>query len=473
MEDTTQWFAAAEEAFAAAVVMSPAPEQLCASLVKAMYGSTMGGECSAAKLARFCHVLGASALHLLVYTEALAAEAKKCKSAASSKQDDGLESELGLAAETELEHDLKVNAMVDDIVGKNLLGVFEPLLVRIVADEHGVYGNAILREAATLALCKFMCISLSTCERHLPLLFTALHTEKHPSVRGNVMVALGDLAFRFPNAVEPWTSQIYRRLRDDAPHVRSQTLMVLTHLILNDMVKVKGQIAEMALSLEDPEPRTADLARMFFAELSKRGNNPVYNLMPDLVSRLSQDEVVSRDAFRRIIPFLMALITKDKHSESLAEKLCHRFATCTTMAQTQDVAFCLAQLPLNDKAVKKLDSLLKCYRNALFDDEVYSCFKSLVSKARKFAKPEFKEAIAEFAAKLEACHNGTGDSDDLNSDVAATEPLTEADENKNEGLSEAADEGLKPRGADEGDKKSSTSAKDKENLTMPRRKGRA
>jgi condensin complex subunit 1 len=37
--------------------------------------------------------------------------------------------------------------------------------------------------------------------------------------------------------------------------------MVLTHLILNDMVKVKGQISEMAICLEDAEPRIADLAR--------------------------------------------------------------------------------------------------------------------------------------------------------------------------------------------------------------------
>jgi hypothetical protein len=70
-------------------------------------------------------------------------------------------------------------------------------------------------------------------------------------------------------------------------------------------------------------------------ELSKRGNNPVYNLLPDIVSRLSQDAEVTRDVFRRVMPFLMGFITKDKHSEALTEKLCFRFATCNSMAQTQ------------------------------------------------------------------------------------------------------------------------------------------
>jgi len=128
--------------------------------------------------------------------------------------------------------------------------------------------------------------------------------------------------------------------------------------------------------------------------------------MPDIVSRLSQDAQVSRDVFRRVMPFLLGFITKDKHSESLVEKLCHRFATCTDMSQTQDLAFCLAQLPLNDKGVKKLDSLLKCYRNALFDTEVYKSFEQLIAKAKKFAKPEMKDAVNEFADKISACHNG-------------------------------------------------------------------
>ena len=57
-------------------------------------------------------------------------------------------------------------------------------------------------------------------------------------VRTNIVVALGDLAFRFPNALEPWNPKIYDRLRDDCPRVRANAIMVLTHLILNDMVKV-------------------------------------------------------------------------------------------------------------------------------------------------------------------------------------------------------------------------------------------
>lgn len=55
-------------------------------------------------------------------------------------------------------------------------------------------------------------------------------------------MALGDLAFRFPNALEPWNPRIYNRLTDESPVVRANAIMVLTHLILNDMVKVGTQM---------------------------------------------------------------------------------------------------------------------------------------------------------------------------------------------------------------------------------------
>jgi condensin complex subunit 1 len=42
--------------------------------------------------------------------------------------------------------------------------------------------------------------------------------------------------------------------------------------LLFAIFEVKGQISEMALCLEDKEPRIADLARLFFHELSCKGN---------------------------------------------------------------------------------------------------------------------------------------------------------------------------------------------------------
>ena len=60
------------------------------------------------------------------------------------------------------------------------------------------------------------------------------------------------------------------RLTDHAPLVRRNALTVLTHLILNDMVKVRGQISLLAHCLEDPNSKIADMAKLFFHELARK-----------------------------------------------------------------------------------------------------------------------------------------------------------------------------------------------------------
>lgn len=52
--------------------------------------------------------------------------------------------------------------------------------------------------------------------------------------------------------------------------VRKTCLMVLSHLILNDMMKVKGHIARLALCLQDDDQRISGLAHVFFHELSRK-----------------------------------------------------------------------------------------------------------------------------------------------------------------------------------------------------------
>lgn len=140
--------------------------------------------------------------------------------------------------------------------------------------------NKTLRTAAILAFSKFLCVSSQFCEQHHRLLFKILETSKDPNVRSNVVIALGDVAVCFSNIVDENSNELYKGLSDRNLVVKKNTLMVLTHLILNGMIKVKGQLGEMAKCLEDPDQRIADLAKLFFTELSTK-DNAIYNNLPD------------------------------------------------------------------------------------------------------------------------------------------------------------------------------------------------
>ena len=75
-------------------------------------------------------------------------------------------------------------------------------------------------------------------DENLQLLFTVVENAPSEIVRSNCTISLGDLAVRFPNLLEPWTENMYARLRDPSVSVRKNAVLVLSHLILNDMMKV-------------------------------------------------------------------------------------------------------------------------------------------------------------------------------------------------------------------------------------------
>ncbi len=140
--------------------------------------------------------------------------------------------------------------------------------------------NRTLRAAATLAFSKLLCVSSQFCDAHHRLLFKILETSKDANIRSNIVIALGDVAVSFSSIIDENSAELYKGLSDKNPIVKKNTLMVLTHLILNGMIKVKGQLGEMAKCLEDPDERIADLAKLFFSELATK-DNAIYNNLPD------------------------------------------------------------------------------------------------------------------------------------------------------------------------------------------------
>ena len=93
----------------------------------------------------------------------------------------------------------------------NALGKFHKMIAFIVANEKNNFSSPLVRETSLLALCRYMSVSSILCEMYLPLLFTNLEKEKSETNRTTIMIAVGDLAFRFPNSLEPWIAHMYSR----------------------------------------------------------------------------------------------------------------------------------------------------------------------------------------------------------------------------------------------------------------------
>uniref|UniRef100_A0AAJ7WJJ1 Condensin complex subunit 1 n=1 Tax=Petromyzon marinus TaxID=7757 RepID=A0AAJ7WJJ1_PETMA len=288
----------------------------------------------------------------------------------------------------------------------NLLAVFVPLLDAVCTNPSR-YGEPALLTAATLSLAKFMTLSPQLCESRLRLLFTVLERSSLPGVRANTMVALGDLAFRFPNLLEPWTAHLYARLKDDCAVVRSCSLRVLAHLVVSDMVKVRGHISNVAALLVDKDPSIASQARAFFTELAKK-DNALYNALPDIVSRLSDpEEGIAEEPFHTVMRQLFSYIQKDRQVESLVEKLCHRFRTTSCERQWRELAFCLGELPWGERATRRLLDNFSCVSDKLADPRLYTALTAATQRQRKAGgatRPEHKALLDELEERLDLAH---------------------------------------------------------------------
>ncbi|XP_008630141.2 PREDICTED: condensin complex subunit 1 isoform X2 [Corvus brachyrhynchos] len=334
-----------------------------------------------------------------------------------------MEEELGLVGataddtEAELIRSICETELLD---GKHLFSAFVPLVLKI-CNSPGLYSDSALSAAAALALGKFCMISSEFCDSHLRLLFTMMEKSALPGVRSNLIIAAGDLAIRFPNLVEPWTSHLYARLRDPCPSVRQTAGLVMTHLILKDMVKVKGQVSEMAALLIDPEEAIVGVAQNFFGELANKGN-AVYNLLPDIISHLSDpNSGIEEESFHTIMRHLFSYITKEKQTESLVEKLCQRFRTARTERQYRDLSHCLTLLPVSERGLHKLQDNYDCFADKLQDPTVYTCFQTVLARFRRAGiKPETKALAEELEQKLSASHNQGLDSTETCQDGSQT-----------------------------------------------------
>lgn len=168
-----------------------------------------------------------------------------------------------------------------------------------------------------------MCVSSKVCTENLDLVFNLVQSHIEFGVKANIIITLADLFNRFPNILHERVKDIFMLLHDRQVHVRQQALMVITHLILNDMLKLKGEIVDICMLLEDEDERIRDQVKLFLHELHSKGNHIIYNLFPKAIGRLSKEfEALKKDEFENIAKNLLTYINPNKQTETLLERLC-------------------------------------------------------------------------------------------------------------------------------------------------------
>lgn len=407
-----------EQAINAIFVLSPEPELAVASIIRELSQNLHGSPSTVPvkELARFLHVVGHVAVKELVRIEALVSQVRKCAANSSNGDSGNNEEEEQASAEADKALELAEQELVNPI---SLLGRYGNLARKVAADRSA---PSELQSSSVLCMAKLMCVQEKFCQANLRLLFSILSAATEPLVRSNAVTALGDLAFRFPNLVEPWSSHIYGALQDKDEQVRKNTLMALTHLILNDMVKVKGQIVNLAICILDPHVRIADLARLFFHELARKSTNAIYNILPDTISCMSRMSDLNSDGFKTVVSFLVSLMDKEKHADGMVEKLCHRFRTNETERENQDLSYCISQLNISERGIKKMNDSFKSYSSAICDDVVHSYIMQAVNRGNKNSGANTtSQVVEELTAKIDSIRQSAAEAENSEPDTHVTQ----------------------------------------------------
>ncbi|CAL7943553.1 unnamed protein product [Xylocopa violacea] len=334
-------------------------------------------------------------------------------------EDNGEEAVEGAAedADAEFINDILENHVV---TGDGLLVKFVPLVLD-VCQYNDKYNNEDIQAAGTLALSKMMTVSSRFCEEHLQLLITILERSPYPNIRANVLIGISDLATRFPNQTEPWMKHVYGRLQDNDTNVRSTCVRVLSSLIMREMVRVRGQISELALCIVDKDAQIRQDAKQFFKTLSQKGN-ALYNVMPDILSRLTDPDLeIKEPDFQEILKHILSLLQKEKQIDAIIDKICARFKLATTERQWRDFAYCLSLLQFSAKSIHQLTESLPLLKEKIHHKQVLKALQSVIEQTKK--KPNAKPACIELEEKIQELLKNTENSRQSDNEAMPPPPV--------------------------------------------------
>ena len=175
------------------------------------------------------------------------------------------------------------------------------------------------------------------------------------SLKLNVCCAFGDFINRFPNITSFTSNKFFGCLHSKSPEVRRYAMIVISHLVLGDMLKLKGEVVDIAMLLETDDDKLKELVNLFFHEINNKGNNAIYNIIPKALAKLTNEyKDLSYQKFQNIVKTLINYVEKDKHTEGLVDKLFSKLKNSTDSIEWRNNTYCLSLLNYqNEKIVTK------------------------------------------------------------------------------------------------------------------------
>ena len=381
------------------------------------------------KLAQLIFVVGHIALNMIIYGENLEATIKKKfnqkdKKKSTNKKKNNKEEENkeednkddhdeindivgGKEAEIDLNISLIHKIIDEDLLVKNLIAKYVPIITTIAKStltckSEELETNMLLYKSAIMSYCKLMLINPEFCKNNIQFIFDLLNNDTIPSdLKLNVCLSFGDLVNRFPNIMITEVNKFFEGLHSPNKDVVKYTLTVISHLVLNDMLKMKGEVVDICMLLDHKDPSIRTHVQTFFSEINNKGNNVIYNIIPKALARLSNEfKSLEYDKFKTIANTLLKYVDKEKHIEGLMDKLFVKLKNSTDDLEWRNNTFVLSELNYNTEKI--LVKFLQSYSEIIDKNDDSEDVKENLAKI--FGKLEKIQNLSEnVLANLKEC----------------------------------------------------------------------
>ena len=394
LDSTLNWTSLMHEGMVLIFQLSQSPLELSQLIIlkcQTAFQLTLSEEKRIVGFSRFFCLLGKVAqLHLIMVDTIL------CRSEMTLQNDNIIEEKED---ETVPIFDFNSDVLLEQLLCEgSLLSKFTDTIVQILKDQEFLnFASEFTNETSTInlslilqlqcsalyALSQFMLLSNDTCEKYLNLIITLMTNQPCPYLRISCLNILSDLILRYPNALQPWISYIFMVLRDSNRSVRKHAILVLSHLIHINMVRVQGYIVEIAYLIYDEDPSISELAHSFFLKIAQ--GNSLYNVLPDIISHMFdvENSYLEIDTIKQILKFLFSLIRKEKQVGNLLLKFLQRFKSAKDNKQSELISFAISLLPLSEHTLTILVTELFALKSVISDTQTKSHFMDIYHTLRR------------------------------------------------------------------------------------------
>ena len=137
--------------------------------------------------------------------------------------------------------------------------------------------NTTLAHTCIITMFKLATVSYKFCNDNITMLIELISKDMDPALIIKSLMGLSDLIKRFPQVVEPFSQKLFETLDSKHRNVKKVSMIIITHLILNDMLKIKGEIVDIIMKLADEDIEIRKFTELFMMQLHKK--DPMVSLV--------------------------------------------------------------------------------------------------------------------------------------------------------------------------------------------------